>query len=109
MDADVDDGWDEEARFADGAAVDFVPSGSYPPADDVWLAADHADPAAVEALRAAAAEAVRCAEADADPEERARAMGRLLAHASLHISMASEAGEYAMRDVVRHAIEAVRS
>ena len=109
VDDDVDDDRDEEARFADGAAVDFVPSGSYPPADDVWLAADHADPAAVEALRAAAEEAVRCAEADADPEERARAMGRLLAHASLHVSMASEAGEYAMRDVVRHAVEAVRS
>ena len=59
-------------------------------------------------MRAAANEAVRCAEDDADPEDRARAMGRLLAHVSLHVSMASEAGEYAMRDVVRHAVEAVR-
>lgn len=100
-----DDGWDEEARFAD----DFEGGGFLPTqADDVWLSADHADPTAVEALRAAANEAVRCAEDDADPEDRARAMGRLLAHVSLHVSMASEAGEYAMRDVVRHAVEAVR-
>ena len=95
---------DEEARFAD----DFEGRGFLTQADDVWLSADHADPTAVEALRAAANEAVRCAEDDADPEDRARAMGRLLAHVSLHVSMASEAGEYAMRDVVRHAVEAVR-
>lgn len=102
---DGDDGdGDEEARFAD----DFEGRGFLTQADDVWLSADHADPTAVEALRAAANEAVRCAEDDADPEDRARAMGRLLAHVSLHVSMASEAGEYAMRDVVRHAVEAVR-
>ena len=104
-DAVGDDGdGDEEARFAD----DFEGRGFLTQADDVWLSADHADPTAVEALRAAANEAVRCAEDDADPEDRARAMGRLLAHVSLHVSMASEAGEYAMRDVVRHAVEAVR-
>ena len=102
---DGDDGdGDEEARFVD----DFEGRGFLTQADDVWLSADHADPTAVEALRAAANEAVRCAEDDADPEDRARAMGRLLAHVSLHVSMASEAGEYAMRDVVRHAVEAVR-
>lgn len=104
-DAVGDDGdGDEEARFAD----DFEGRGFLTQADDVWLSSDHADPTAVEALRAAANEAVRCAEDDADPEDRARAMGRLLAHVSLHVSMASEAGEYAMRDVVRHAVEAVR-
>ena len=106
---DDGDGWDEEARFADGAADDFEGEGSPTRVpDDVWLAADHADPTAIEALRAAANEAVRRAEEDADPEDRARAMGRLLAHVCLHVSMASEAGEYAMRDVVRHAVEAVR-
>ena len=106
---DHGDGWDEEARFADGAADDFEGEGSPTRVpDDVWLAADHADPTAIEALRAAANEAVRRAEEDADPEDRARAMGRLLAHVCLHVSMASEAGEYAMRDVVRHAVEAVR-
>ena len=106
---DDGDGWDEEARFADGAADDFEGEGSPTRVpDDVWLAADHADPTAIEALRAAANEAVRRAEDDADPEDRARAMGRLLAHVCLHVSMASEAGEYAMRDVVRHAVEAVR-
>ncbi len=104
-----DDGWDEEALFADGAADDFVGEGSLTRVpDDVWLAADHADPTAIEALRAAANEAVKLAEDDADPEDRARAMGRLLAHVALHVSMASEAGEYAMRDVVKHAVEAVR-
>ena len=57
-------------------------------------------------MRAAAEEAVRCA-GGRGPEE-ARGDGRRWRRA-LHISMASEAGEYAMRDVVRHAVEAVRS
>ena len=97
---------DDEGGFVDGA-VDSFALGS-DAVDEVWLSADHADPPAVDALRAAALDAARAAEEDADPEARARAMGRLLAHVSLHVSMASEAGEYAMRDVVRHAIATVR-
>jgi uncharacterized protein YabN with tetrapyrrole methylase and pyrophosphatase domain len=97
---------DDEGGFVDGA-VDSFALGS-DAVDEVWLSADHADQTAVDALRAAALDAARAAEEDADPEVRARAMGRLLAHVSLHVSMASEAGEYAMRDVVRHAIATVR-
>ena len=88
-------------------AVDSFALGS-DAVDEVWLSADHADQTAVDALRESALDAARAAEEDADPEARARAMGRLLAHVSLHVSMASEAGEYAMRDVVRHAIATVR-
>ena len=104
-DTAVDDG-EDEGGFVDGAVDSFALG---PDAvDEVWLSADHADQTAVAALRTAALDAARAAEEDADPETRARAMGRLLAHVSLHVSMASEAGEYAMRDVVRHAIATVR-
>ena len=104
-DTAVNDG-DDEGGFVDGA-VDSFALGS-DAVDEVWLSADHADQTAVDALRESALDAARAAEEDADPETRARAMGRLLAHVSLHVSMASEAGEYAMRDVVRHAIATVR-
>ena len=52
--------------------------------------------------------AVTAAEGDAEVAERIAAMGNLLAHVGLHVSMAAEAGEYTMRDVVVEAIERVK-
>ena len=75
--------------------------------DSVWLSMDHVDAPAVEGLRAAAEAAVTAAEDDADAVERVAAMGDLLAHVGLHVSMAAEAGEYTMRDVVVQAIKRV--
>lgn len=77
--------------------------------DSVWLSADHADSTAVEGLRTAAAAAVAAAETDADPSERSASLGRLLAHVGLHVAVAAEVGEFAMRDVVGEAVEHVRN
>ena len=72
------------------------------------MALDHADDAAAEALREAGEAASNAAAEDADAEERAATLGRLQAAVALHVSMAAEAGEFTMRDVVREAIAVVR-
>lgn len=93
---------EDDARAEDGAfGVGFGE-------DTVWMALDHADDAAVEALRAAGEAAANAAAEDADAEERAATLGRLQAAVALHVSMAAEAGEFTMRDVVREAIAVVR-
>lgn len=93
---------EDDARAEDGAfGVGFGE-------DTVWMALDHADDAAVEALRAAGEAAANAAAVDADAEERAATLGRLQAAVALHVSMAAEAGEFTMRDVVREAIAVVR-
>ena len=103
VEVEVDEDEDEdEARAEDGAfGVGFGE-------DTVWMALDHADDAAVEALRAAGESAANAAAEDADAEERAATLGRLQAAVALHVSMAAEAGEFTMRDVVREAIAVVR-
>jgi precorrin-2 methylase len=74
----------------------------------VWSVPDHAEDVAVDALRSAAMHAVAAAAADAPAEVRAEALGKLLAQVGLHVALAVEVGEFAMRDVVRAAIESVR-
>jgi hypothetical protein len=97
-----ENGDDDDARAEDGAfGVGFGE-------DTVWMALDHADDAAVQALRAAGEAAANAAAEDADAEERAATLGRLQAAVALHVSMAAEAGEFTMRDVVREAIAVVR-
>lgn len=97
-----DDEDEDDARAEDGAfGVGFGE-------DTVWMALDHADDAAAEALREAGEAASNAAAEDADAEERAATLGRLQAAVALHVSMAAEAGEFTMRDVVREAIAVVR-
>ena len=97
-----EDEFEDDARAEDGAfGVGFGE-------DTVWMALDHADDAAVEALRAAGEAAADAAARDAAAEERAATLGRLQAAVALHVSMAAEAGEFTMRDVVREAIAVVR-
>ena len=97
-----DDEDEDDARAEDGAfGVGFGE-------DTVWMALDHADDAAAEALREAGEAASNAAAEDADAEERAATLGRLQAAVALHVSMAAEAGEFSMRDVVREAIAVVR-
>ena len=76
-----------------------------------WFAADPSDEKAAEAIRTAGE---RCAAAAArafdDPEAteaRVDALADALAHACLHVAIAAEGGEFAMRDVVAKAIERV--
>ena len=109
---DIIDAFGEEGEEEEGEEleVDGASSGALGGGDGgVWTSPDHAATEAVEGLRAAAAAAVAAAELDADPNTRAAAMGRLLAHLSLHVSMAAEGGEFAMRDVVAFAIETVEN
>ena len=99
---EFEDEFEDDARAEDGAfGVGFGE-------DTVWMALDHADDAAVEALRAAGEAAADAAARDAAAEERAATLGRLQAAVALHVSMAAEAGEFTMRDVVREAIAVVR-
>ena len=48
------------------------------------------------------------AAADADADVRKKTLGDLLAAVALHVAMASEAGEFTMRDVVLEAARDVR-
>ena len=48
------------------------------------------------------------AESDAEADRRKKTLGDALAAVSLHVAMASEAGEFTMRDVVLEAAREVR-
>ena len=74
----------------------------------MWSVPDHAEDVAVDALRSAAMNAVAAAASDAPAEVRVDALGKLLAQVGLHVALAVEVGEFAMRDVVAAAIESVR-
>ena len=127
----VDGGWLADSAAADGADAGDDPdledpddvsssSGSFDEAFDsfdfdecidlecVWSVPDHAEDVAVDALRSAAMNAVAAAASDAPAEVRVDALGKLLAQVGLHVALAVEVGEFAMRDVVAAAIESVR-
>jgi NTP pyrophosphatase (non-canonical NTP hydrolase) len=52
--------------------------------------------------------AAAAAESDAEADRRKKTLGDALAAVSLHVAMASEAGEFTMRDVVLEAAREVR-
>jgi tetrapyrrole methylase family protein/MazG family protein len=76
--------------------------------ESVWLSLDHADGEAHAFLRDAGEAAAAAAAADADADVRKKTLGDLLAAVALHVAMASEAGEFTMRDVVLEAARDVR-
>ena len=59
-------------------------------------------------LREAGEAAAAAAESDAEADRRKKTLGDALAAVSLHVAMASEAGEFTMRDVVLEAAREVR-
>ena len=111
-----------EASLADGDAADgseaetslgydetyFGGGGDEDGSSSVWLSLDHADGEAGAFLREAGEAAAAAAAADADPDRRKKTLGDALAAVSLHVAMASEAGEFTMRDVVLEAAREVR-
>ena len=76
--------------------------------ESVWLSLDHADGEAGAFLREAGEAAAAAASSDAEADRRKKTLGDALAAVSLHVAMASEAGEFTMRDVVVEAAREVR-
>ncbi len=72
------------------------------------MSLDHADGEAGAFLREAGEAAAAAAESDAEADRRKKTLGDALAAVSLHVAMASEAGEFTMRDVVLEAAREVR-
>lgn len=76
--------------------------------DSVYTSLDHFDGDAADLLRETGTNAAVAAENDDDVEKRKETLGALLAAVSLHVAMASEAGEFTLADVVVEATKYVR-
>ena len=74
----------------------------------VFMSLDHAVGVAGAFLRVAGEAAAAAAESDAEADRRKKTLGDALAAVSLHVAMASEAGEFTMRDVVLEAARELR-
>ena len=104
---DDDDEDDDEAE-SDGYDETYFGGFGDDDGESVWLSLDHADGEAYKFLRDAGEAAASAAESDADADVRKKTLGDLLAAVALHVAMASEAGEFTMRDVVLEAARDVR-
>jgi uncharacterized protein YabN with tetrapyrrole methylase and pyrophosphatase domain len=105
--SDDDDDDDDEAE-SDGYDETYFGGFGDDDGESVWLSLDHADGEAYAFLRDAGEAAAAAAAADADADVRKKTLGDLLAAVALHVAMASEAGEFTMRDVVLEAARDVR-
>ena len=74
----------------------------------MYTSLDHFDGDAADLLRETGTNAAVAAENDDDVEKRKETLGALLAAVSLHVAMASEAGEFTLADVVVEATKYVR-
>ena len=106
-DGDDDDDDDAEAE-SDGYDETYFGGFGDEDGESVWLSLDHADGEAYAFLRDAGEAAASAAESDADADVRKKTLGDALAAVALHVAMASEAGEFTMRDVVLEAARDVR-
>jgi tetrapyrrole methylase family protein/MazG family protein len=105
---DADDDDDDDESTSDGYDETYFGGFGDDAFESVWLSLDHADGEAHAFLRDAGEAAAAAAAADADADVRKKTLGDLLAAVALHVAMASEAGEFTMRDVVVEAARDVR-
>jgi uncharacterized protein YabN with tetrapyrrole methylase and pyrophosphatase domain len=106
-DDDDDDDDDAEAE-SDGYDETYFGGVGDDDGEIVFMSLDHADGEAGAFLREAGEAAAAAAESDAEADRRKKTLGDALAAVSLHVAMASEAGEFTMRDVVLEAAREVR-
>ena len=100
---------DDEREPEESSSYDASFLGDPGDAESVWLSLDHADgDAPGYLLREAGELACEAARSDDDAQVRKRTLGNALAAVCLHVAMASEAGEFTMRDVVYEAAQKVR-
>ena len=108
-DDDDDDGDDDDAEVeSDGYDETYFGGVGDDDGESVFMSLDHADGEAGAFLREAGEAAAAAAESDAEADRRMKTLGDALAAVSLHVAMASEAGEFTMRDVVLEAAREVR-
>jgi tetrapyrrole methylase family protein/MazG family protein len=105
---DADDDDDDDESTSDGYDETYFGGFGDDAFESVWLSLDHADGEAHAFLRDAGEAAAAAAAADASADVRKKTLGDLLAAVALHVAMASEAGEFTMRDVVVEAARDVR-
>jgi hypothetical protein len=105
---DADDDDDDDESTSDGYDETYFGGFGDDAFESVWLSLDHADGEAHAFLRDAGEAAAAAAAADASADVRKKTLGDLLAAVALHVAMASEAGEFTMRDVVLEAARDVR-
>jgi hypothetical protein len=103
-----DDDDDDDEAESDGYDETYFGGFGDDAFESVWLSLDHADGEAHTFLRDAGEAAAAAAAADASADVRKKTLGDLLAAVALHVAMASEAGEFTMRDVVLEAARDVR-
>jgi uncharacterized protein YabN with tetrapyrrole methylase and pyrophosphatase domain len=103
-----DDDDDDDEAESDGYDETYFGGFGDDDGESVWLSLDHADGEAYKFLRDAGEAAAAAAAADASADVRKKTLGDLLAAVALHVAMASEAGEFTMRDVVLEAARDVR-
>jgi uncharacterized protein YabN with tetrapyrrole methylase and pyrophosphatase domain len=103
-----DDDDDDDEAESDGYDETYFGGFGDDDGESVWLSLDHADGEAYAFLRDAGEAAAAAAAADADADVRKKTLGDVLAAVALHVAMASEAGEFTMRDVVLEAARDVR-
>jgi hypothetical protein len=106
--SDDDDDDDDAEAESDGYDETYFGGVGDDDGESVFMSLDHADDEAGAFLRETGEAAAAAAESDAEADRRKKTLGDALAAVSLHVAMASEAGEFTMRDVVLEAAREVR-